>query len=95
MYLLQPLAVTTNGSFKKMEKREFTNYFTSVFTKEMLIHPSRDVTTITVDLKLSTLKPLHLATLIKIFQFFKSADGRSVIISRFRETVILELVRKA
>ena len=32
-HLLKLLDVTTNGSFKKMAKMEFSNYFTSVFIK--------------------------------------------------------------
>ena len=57
--LLQPLDVTTNGRVKKMERKEFSNYFTSMITREMLADPNRDVTTIKVDMKLSTLTPLH------------------------------------
>ena len=53
----------------------------------MLIDSSpRDVTTIKIDLKLSTLKPLHLNTLIQIFNYFKTSDGESIIKSGFQAT---------
>ena len=78
-----------------MEKKEFSNYFTSAITKEMLIDPHRDVTTIKVDLKLSTLKPLHLTTLNKIFNFFKTGDGEAIVKSVFQATGITKVIGKA
>ena len=64
--LLHQLDLTTNGVAKKMEKNEFSAYFTSFIMQAMLRDPNIDVTAIEVDLKLSTLKPLHAATVIKI-----------------------------
>ena len=93
--LLQLLDVTTNGTVKKMERKEFSNYFTSVFMREMLADPNRDVTTIKVDMKLSTLKHLHVITLKKICHFFKTVDGQAVIKSSFRATGITGAVREA
>ena len=34
-HLLQPLDLTTNASFKKMEKRGFSDYFTSTITETL------------------------------------------------------------
>ena len=45
----------------------------------MLIDSSPDVTTIKIDLKLSTLKLLQLNTLIQISNYFKTSDGESII----------------
>ena len=59
IHLLQALELTTNASVKKMEKKCFSEYFTNVITKDMLRDPKRNVTTIAVDLRLSTLKPVH------------------------------------
>ena len=75
-HLLQSLDVTTYSTIKKIEEKQFNNYIASVFTKEMLIDSSRDVTTIKIDLKLSTLKPLHLNT--QIFNYLKTSDGESI-----------------
>ena len=58
-HLLQPLDLTANASVRKMEKKCFSEYFKNAITKEMLRDPKRDVTTIEVDLRLSTLKPEH------------------------------------
>ena len=75
-----------------MEHKEFSNYFTSVILKEMLKTPDMDVTTIKVDLKLSTLKPLHVETLRKVCEFFKTENGKNVIRSGFRFTGINSVV---
>ena len=85
-HLLQPLDVTTNGTIKKIEKQEFSNYIASIITNERLIDPALDVTTIRTDSKLSTLKPLHLNKLIQIFNYFKTSDGESIILSGFQAT---------
>ena len=61
-HLLQPLDLTTNGSFKTQEKKAFSEYFTTVITKDLQSNPNKDVTTIDVDLKLSTLKVVHFET---------------------------------
>ena len=54
----------------------------------MLIDSSRDVTTIKIDLKLSTLKPLYLSKLIQIFSYFKTSDPESIIKLGFQATGI-------
>ena len=54
-HLLQTLDLTTNRVVKKMEQWEFSDYFTNCITKALLAGPKQDVTTIKVDLKLSTL----------------------------------------
>ena len=74
-HLLQPLDLTTNTSVKKMEKRGFSDYFTSTITETLEKDPQRDVTTIEVDLKLSTLKPLHAKPLMIIYEFLQGEKG--------------------
>ena len=45
--------LTTNTSFKKYEKRAFSEYLTSCIMKALTNDPDQD------DLRLSTLKPRH------------------------------------
>ena len=68
-HLLQPPDLTTNGSFKKQEKKAFSEYFTNKIANELLKDPNKDVTTIEVDLRLSTLKQIHGNVMCKIFGF--------------------------
>ena len=42
-HLLQPLDLTTNASFKKHEKKAFSDYFTSSIIETLKIDPNRDV----------------------------------------------------
>ena len=92
-HLVQSLdAIASNSTVKKIEKKEFSNYIASIITNKMLIESSRDVTTIKIDLKLSTLKSIYLNILIQIF---KTSDGKSVIISGFQATGITNAVVNA
>ena len=93
-HLLQPLELSTNGVVKEMEQREFSDYFTNCITEALLADPKRDVTTIKVDLKLSTLKPIHAKTVSKVYEHLKSDKGKQVILNGFRAAVITEAVKK-
>ena len=57
--------------------------------------PNIDVTTIDVDLKLSTLKPLHAAMIRKVYNFLKSDKGRRIILSGWRSAGITEALEVA
>ena len=78
-HLLQPLDLTTNRSFKKMESNAFRDYFRNTITKELDSDPNKDVTTIKVDLKFSTLKPIHAKLMNKIYQHFKQASRQTIL----------------
>ena len=78
-HLLQPLDLSTNRSFKNFEKKAFSNYFTETITAAMLQEPDRDITTIDVDFKLSTLKPKHGRLMGELFNFFNSEKGMEII----------------
>ena len=92
--LLQPLDLTTNGSFKKIEKAAFSNYFTSTITKELQVDPEKDVTTIKVDLRLSTLKPLHAKVMTEICEHFKQ-DGCGTILNGWKAAGVNPAVKDA
>ena len=61
-HLSQPLDLATNGVVKKMEQSQFSDSFTDCIMEALMADPKRDVTIIKVDLKLSTLKPIHAIT---------------------------------
>ena len=93
-HLLQPLDLTTNGSFKKMERAAFRDYFTNTITKELQTNPDKDVTTIEVDLRLSTLKPIHAKVMGQIYQHFKT-EGRQTIINGWKAAGVIKAVADA
>ena len=75
-HLLQPMDLTTNSAAKKIEEREFSNYFTECITEALLKNPDIDVTTIKFDLRLKTLKPRHALTTQRVYKFLKSEKGK-------------------
>ena len=92
-HLLQPLDLTTNGSFKKMEKAAFRDYFTNTITRELEIDLEKDVTTIKVDLTLSTLKPIHAMVMTEIYQHFNK-DGRETILNGWKAAGVVRAVEE-
>ena len=94
-HLLQPLDLTTNASLKKMEKKCFSEYFTNAMMKEMLRNPKRDVTTIEVDLRLSTLKPEHAKVMKKVCEFLQSEKDCDVIKAGWRAAGITDVLKEA
>ena len=88
-HLLQPLDLTTNATFKKFEKRAFSEYFTSCIMKALELEPDRDVTSIEVDLRLSTLKP-RAKVMIELYDYLKTEDRRKIIESGWKAAGIKE-----
>ena len=80
-HLLQPLDLTTNASLKKIEKRTFSKYFSSSIMEALKQNPTRDVTTIKVDLRLSVLKLLYANVMKEAYQFFESLKGKEMILN--------------
>ena len=78
-YLLQPLDLIANDSLKKFEKKDFSKYFCSLILKELKNDPTCDVNTIKVDLRLSTLKPLHAEVMKNEYNYFASCRGKKII----------------
>ena len=93
-HLLQPLDLTTNGAMKKMESRAFSEYFTNCITKELLKDPGKDVTTIDVDLKLSTLKPKHGEVMCDVYNYLKSMKDKNIILSGWKAAGITSAINE-
>ena len=72
-----------------MEQCEFADYFTNCITD-----PKRDVTTINVDSKLFTLKPIHAKTVSKVYENLESDKGKQVLLNGFWAAGITEAVKK-
>ena len=77
IHLLLPLDLMTNGYFKKMEKAVRRDYLTNPITRELQIDPEKDMTTIKVDLKLSSLKP-NAKVMTKIYHNFKNEERKGI-----------------
>lgn len=73
-----------------MEKRGFSDYFTSNITETLEEDPQ-----IEVDLKLSTLKPIHAKLLMSIYEFLQGEKGRKMILNGWKAAGITEAVESA
>ena len=58
-------------------------------------YPTRDFTTIYIDLRLSVLRPLYVKAMKKAYQFFESLKGKEVILNGWKAAGITESLRKA
>ena len=65
-----------------------------MLTEALLADPKQDVTTIKVDLKLSSLKPIHAKTVSKVYKHLKSNKGKKVMLNKFLAACITEAVKK-
>lgn len=61
-----------SASVKRMEKHGFSDYFMSTIMNLLEKELNRDVDTIEVDLKLSSLRPIHAKVLMDICNFLRS-----------------------
>ena len=93
-HLLQPLDLSTNASLKKIEKRAFSKYFRSSIMEALKEDPTREVTAIKVDLRLSVLKLLHANVIKEAHQFLESLKGKEVILNGWRAAGITESLRQ-
>ena len=82
-------------SFKKFEKREFTEYFTSCIMKALEIEPDRDVASIEVDLRLSTLKPRHAKVMMELYEYLQTEAGKKIIKAGWKAAGITDNLENA
>ena len=94
-HLLQPLDSTTNASFKKYEKRPFSEYFTPCIMEALTNDPDRDVSTIKVDLRLLTLKLRHAKVMTDMYHHLKSEKGKEIIKAGWRTVGITGVLKDA
>ena len=93
-HLLKPLDLTTNGSLKKFEKKAFSEYSCSSILKELRNDPTCDVTACEVDLRLSTLKPLHNEVIKNAYNYFASCRGKEIIRSGWKAAGITDEIHE-
>ena len=77
-----------------MESRAFSEYFTNCITKKLLKDPGKDVTTIDVDLKLSTLKLKQGEVMCDVYNYLKSIKGKNIILSGWKAADITSAINE-
>ena len=94
-HLLAPLDLTVNKSLRTLEGREFSKYYSDSIANSLRQNPTAPIEDAKVDVRLSVIKPIHVATMKKAYQFFCSSKGQAIISSGFRAAGIQEAVNKA
>ena len=76
-----------------MEKESFCGYYSTCISKALIAEPDRDPAySITIEIKLSTLKPRRANVMNKVYQHLKTEKGKSIIKNGFRAAGITDVV---
>ena len=76
-HFFQPLDLTVNGSTKQFMRKQFITYYSDAVKKKL--DRGETLEDIQIDLRLTTLKPLHAQWLVNMYNFFTSAKAVSII----------------
>ena len=93
-HLLSPLDLTVNNKMKAIEREDFSNYYSAAMTKILSSNKEIDIADARVDIKMSTLKPIHARSIARSYSYFKSDHGRRIIASGWRAAGITGAVKK-
>ena len=89
-HFFQPLDLTVNGAAKKFMRNEFTSYYSEQVLHQLQARTSEDE--ISVDLKLTTIKPLHVQWLVNLFNLMTTEKGKEHIFKGCKKAGVAGLV---
>ena len=89
-HFFQPLDLTVNGAAKKYMRTEFINYYSEQVLHQLTAGTAED--DIDVDLKLTTIKPLHAQWLVNLFNYLTSDIGKEIVLKGWRKAGISGLL---
>jgi hypothetical protein len=91
-HLLAPLDLTVNRKLKNIEGDSCSKYVTDEISKH-LVHSS-DISAFKLDTRLSVLKPLYAIAISESYEYFKSTEGKGLILSAWRASGITSAVER-
>ena len=86
--LYQPLDVSVNRAAKSTIHKLYSTYYQEEVTKQF--EAGKEPHDVQVDLRISTLKPLHAKWIVKVYDRFQTQKGKDIIMNGFRRAGILE-----
>lgn len=89
-HIFQPLDLTVNGAAKAYMKKRFTEWYSACIVQEL--DNGKDVESISIQLKMSVLKPLQAQWIIDLFDYFTSEKGREIISNGWKAAFITEAI---
>lgn len=88
--LYQPLDVSVNRAAKSTIHKLYSAYYREEVTKQL--EAGKQPHDVQVDLRISTLKPLHAKWIVKVYDRFQTQKGKDIIVNGFRRAGILEAI---
>jgi len=90
-HIFQPLDLTVNHHCKQFMRNLFTEWYSKQIEKELSLN--KEIEDINVQLKLTTIKPLHASWLLQFYNHITSSDGREVVLNGWKASGIYDAVR--
>ncbi|XP_057303392.1 uncharacterized protein LOC130640840 [Hydractinia symbiolongicarpus] len=90
-HIFQPLDLTVNNHCKQFMRNLFTEWYSKQIEKELSLN--KKIEDINIQLKLTTIKPLHASWLLQFYNHITSADGREVVLNGWKASGIYDAVR--
>jgi hypothetical protein len=87
--VLQPLVISGNGTFKDALKSEFITWYANHIRASIAANDDDEETLVSVNTRLSTLKPLHAGWVVKAWEVLKA--NRHVILTGWAKAGIRDL----
>ena len=88
--LFQPLDISVNKAAKSAIRKYYREYYREQVTQQLNLGTQPHY--VIVDLKLSTIKPLHAQWLINVYNRFQTDKSRDIIVNGFRRSGITEAI---
>lgn len=82
-HFFQPLDLTVNQSAKQLMRNKFIKYYSDAVKLEL--NKGSQIEDIEVDLRLTSIKPLHAQWLVDMYNFFTSEKGKQIILKGWKK----------
>ena len=92
-HLFQPLELTVNDYFKQFMKRKFVKCYANKVTRAL--DDGQDLESVTIDFKLSTVKPLHEKWVMEAYNHITSSIGKDICLKGWQKSGIQEALENA
>ena len=87
----QPLDLLVNGSAKRFIAKKFYSWYSQQTSNE--VESGKPLEAIDIKLRLSTLKPLHAASVVDFYNYITSAQGKETVINGWKSAGIYYILK--
>ena len=87
----QPLDLTVNENAKRLVAKKFNSWYSQQICDEL--ESGKPLEEIDIKVRLSTLKPLHAAWLVDLYNYITSAEGKEIVIYDWKSAGIYDALK--